>query len=110
MTTEPTNWQPNPNSIPADEIFGTEPMSFGEILWCFRKGEGWTLAEAASKLGASKQLLSIYERGKQLPSVAKVIEMALIFEQSPEIWVTFRTMDELKRHGFSATVELKQVS
>jgi transcriptional regulator with XRE-family HTH domain len=110
MTIEPNNTEQEANNINAEAIFGTEPMSFGEVLWCFRKGEGWTLAEAASKLGASKQLLSIYEKGKQLPSVAKVIEMAVIFEQSPNMWVAVRTRDELKRHGFIATIDLKQAS
>jgi transcriptional regulator with XRE-family HTH domain len=99
MTTEHLN-------TPASAIFGNTPMTFGEVLWAFRKGEGLTLAQAAEKLGVSKQLLSVYEKGKQLPSVTKVVEMALAFEQSPTLWVAARTMDELMRHGFTASITL----
>jgi transcriptional regulator with XRE-family HTH domain len=50
--------------------------SFGQLLQTWRKAEGLTQLQVAQQLGISKQLLSAYERGVQVPSLATGADLA----------------------------------
>ncbi len=88
------------------KLLGWDKITFGQSLRAFRQCEEWTLQEAAGKLGISKQLLSAYERSKQLPSLAKVVEMADVFGTDPSVWVHYRVQDEMRQIGFESTVHI----
>jgi transcriptional regulator with XRE-family HTH domain len=110
MITEQTNWQPDPNSVSAEDLFGSAPLTFGQQLRCVRQLMNCTQTETAKRLGISKQLLSAYETDKQLPSITKVVELAKLFEYPVDFLLEARTRFEFKKAGFDVTVELKQVS
>ena len=88
------------------KLLGWDKITFGQSLRSFRKCEEWTLEQTAQKLGVSKQLLSAYERGKQLPSLAKVVEMADVFGTDPSVWVHYRVQDEMRLIGFESTIQI----
>lgn len=94
----------------AEELFGKDPLTFGEELRCLRKCMGLTQAETAKHLGISKQLLSAYETDKQLPTITKVVELATLFDYCPKLLLGSRTRFEFKKVGFNVTVDLKWVS
>jgi transcriptional regulator with XRE-family HTH domain len=68
----------------------------------WRQCEGLRLADVASKMAISKQLLSEYERGLKLPSIRKTLEMAELLGASPAMWLRYRLQDELKTIGYEA--------
>jgi transcriptional regulator with XRE-family HTH domain len=45
----------------------------------FRLQQQWTLGDAASRLLISKQMLSMYENSRKLPSIKRAHDIALIF-------------------------------
>jgi transcriptional regulator with XRE-family HTH domain len=70
MTTAPDNMNTIPwNTALQKELGLPEQPSFAEILWAWRKCEDLTQVEVAKSLGMSKQQLSAYERGREIPSL-----------------------------------------
>ena len=70
MTTEPDKQPAIPwDSSLQEELGLSERSSFGEILWAWRKCDDLTQVEVARQLGMSKQQLSAYERGREIPSL-----------------------------------------
>ena len=120
MTTEPNKLdlllEQYPNGgIPADSVFkalgyNKEDITLGNTIRCWRQCEQWNLTQAAEFLGISKQLLSDYERGRKLPSIKKVIEMATLFEVDPSWWVRYRLQDELRMNGFDGNLEIFKIA
>lgn len=74
MTTEQDDF------IPAEQFFRElglpDRLTYGMLVRTWRKCDDLTQVEAARKLGISKQLLSAYETGKQLPSLRLGTEIA----------------------------------
>jgi DNA-binding XRE family transcriptional regulator len=66
--------------IPAEQVFRElglpDRLSYGLLVRTWRKCDGLTQVEAARQLGISKQLLSAYETGKQLPSLRQGTDIA----------------------------------
>jgi len=115
MTTEFDNLEAYGDAIPFQVVrksLGMDNITLGQSIRAFRKCEEWTLAETASKLGISKQLLSTYETGKNLPSLSKIIEMATVFGIDPNIWIDYRIKDELKALGYetSGHIQLTKIA
>jgi len=90
------------------DVFDDLPKTnrLGNSIRCFRKCDEITLTDAAKALGISKQLLSNYERGKQLPSLQKVMDMATILGAPAVLWIQYRINDEISKLDFDYTVTL----
>lgn len=54
----------------------------GELLRRLRKQRGFTIAEAAERVGISRQSLSNYERGVREPSLKILITMSDLYQIS----------------------------
>lgn len=54
----------------------------GELLRRVRKQRGFTIAEAAERVGISRQSLSNYERGVREPSLKILITMSDLYQIS----------------------------
>lgn len=52
----------------------------GMTLKALRANKGWTQADAAEKIGITKDTLSNYERGKYYPSVPIIQNIEQVFE------------------------------
>lgn len=106
MTTKPDTetiaWHESP-----ELVAGMESLSFGRLLWAWRKGEGWSQQEAASQLGISKQLVSAYERGTKKPSLKQAYRIGEIFGVA-ETFALQIIEDELKELGLN--YELKRLA
>jgi|GEM_PF-2120427 len=85
-------------------------VTLGRMMRSWRKCEEWTLVDAATKLGISKQLLSRYERGINLPSLSKTIEIARVLGAPAEMWIHYRINDELNTLGYTANVDVKRTA
>lgn len=57
----------------------------GEKLLTLRQRHGWTQREMAKKLNSSHVSLGDIERGKVLPSVTKLLRIAILFNVSLDV-------------------------
>jgi len=81
-------------------------LTYGEALKAHRMCEGWSQAEAAQRLGISKQLLSSYETGRNTPSLRKAFEMAQVLSMSPEVSVLLVINDQLRSLAIPLKVQV----
>jgi transcriptional regulator with XRE-family HTH domain len=83
-----------------------EESQLGLAIRSWRKCQDLTQTEVAKHLGISKQLLSRYEKGVQLPSLQKTLEMAKILEAPVALWLKYRLDDEIKQLA-EPSIEIK---
>jgi transcriptional regulator with XRE-family HTH domain len=57
-------------------------MDFKENLICLRKSRGWSQEELGHRLNVTRQTVSKWENGDTTPEMAKLVEMARLFEVS----------------------------
>lgn len=76
MTTAPDNASNQPWETVAKALNIQPSRTYGQLLATWRKAEGLTQTEAARRVGISKQLLSAYETGKQVPTLQTGVTLA----------------------------------
>jgi transcriptional regulator with XRE-family HTH domain len=99
MTTESVKWE---ESETFKSLQGKPHLGFAIKGW--RKCEEITQTELAKQLGISKQLLSRYEAGQQLPSLQRTMEIAQALDAPVGLWLQYRLNDEMARMGLNATI------
>jgi transcriptional regulator with XRE-family HTH domain len=82
-------------------------LTLPQVIKAHRECEGWTLEEAAQKLGMSRQALHHYESGASLPSIEQTIRLANGLGALPDMWLIYRIEAELKNQGLDYKVILK---
>ena len=89
-----------------------ERFSFGQLLQIWRKTEGQTQQEVAVKLGISKQLLSAYERGVQLPTLKTGVTLAqtlgLFMPQAIQALLDDQLQQAALNTNYTITVQAKE--
>jgi DNA-binding XRE family transcriptional regulator len=83
-------------------------LTLAQVIKAHREGEGWTLEEAAQKLGMSRQALHQYESGAGLPSIEQTIRLANGLGAMPDMWLIYRIEAELRNQGMDYKVILKR--
>jgi transcriptional regulator with XRE-family HTH domain len=107
MTTEFTKWD---DSEAKASLEGLPQLGLAMQSW--RKCQTISQTDLAKRLGISKQLLSRYEKGHQLPSLQKTLELAQLLDAPVALWIQYRLDDEIKALGLDAeiTVTFKHAS
>ena len=82
------------------------PITFGRLLESHRKCEGWTQEELGKKIGVSKSKICDFEKGREIPSVKKAYEMALVFGVYEPLWVQYALQDQFRKQKIKLKVSV----
>jgi transcriptional regulator with XRE-family HTH domain len=77
-----------------DKEFG--PLTFGNALESYRKGEELSQSALAKVLGISPQSLCDLEKGRRIPSVKRAAKIAQLIGMSEKTWVKLAIQDMLR--------------
>ena len=106
MTTEPDK-----AFYSTDEVFASSPpLTFGRALVAFRKAEELTQAQVALTLGITKCMLSQYETGRKLPSLALAERMATTLGLDVQVALNLLINDQLRHANLPYQSHLKTAS
>jgi transcriptional regulator with XRE-family HTH domain len=82
------------------------PLTFGRVLKANRMSEGWSQQELADKIRVSKMTISLFERGKSLPTPENLKAIAKVFKMPVESFLRYVLQDYAAKHG-DFDVEIK---
>ena len=80
-------------------------LTFGHMVRAYRLAEGWSLTDAAAKIGISKQQMSDYENGRKLPSIEKAYQIAKALDMIPQSVVLQLINEQLRKAKIPIQVE-----
>ena len=80
-------------------------LSFGQLIWSYRKSEEMSQSELADLMDVSKQYISQLERGDRLASVEKAVLFAKVFEMNPETFVLKALQDQVIKAGLNMKIK-----
>ena len=80
-------------------------LTFGRLIWSYRKSEAMSQSELADTLNVSKQYISQLENGNRLASAQQAAHLADVFNMSPQIFVIRALQDQVDKAGISLTLK-----
>lgn len=82
--------------------------TFGEVLEAWRLSDGLSLKEMAGKLSISASSLCDLEKGRRIPSIARVRKIANVLGVSEIVWISHIIQDQLDRENLNFKVHLEE--
>lgn len=102
MTTEPDH-----EIYPEDQAWlqaQIRELTFGRRLGAYRTSREWSQVEAARRLGISRQLYNVYERGHKLPTPSLAYQIGEKLGMGGEALVLAVINDQLRRDNLPIQV------
>lgn len=83
------------------------PLTFGDALLSYRKGEELNQKEFATLLGISSQSLCDIEKGRKIPSPLRAASIAKKLEEPIAFWVQLALQDTIKKENLDLKVSVE---
>ena len=88
----------------------TGNISFGEMLFSYRKAQEISQVEMAKKLNISKQGLCNIEKGRKHVSVERAVSFAHSLGMPPRTFAKYALQDQLEKAGLEGGVLIDEVA